>query len=127
MRTMTSTSHKSGVHSSALGLGLVIVAAVLGAGCPPDEDGDDDVPPRVVGVVPSAPVVPVTTTFTVQFSEEMTEGTIDGEPASPQLSVMLLPRFNGAGELVLSDTFLSDIENPPLIESRQDDLVPVIV
>lgn len=110
----------------ALAVATSIVAVGLSAGCPPPDD-DDDVPPRVVGVAPVAPIVPVTTSFTVSFSEEINDKTVDADPVSEGLTVLLLPRFNADGELTLSDTFLSDIDNPPLIESRQDDLVPIIV
>lgn len=106
---------------------LVVSAVAVGVGCPRDDNGDDDTPPRVVGVEPVQPLVPVTTTFRVAFSEALNDKTVVDDPLADDLSVLLVPRFDADGDLLVSEQFLSDLDNPPLIESRQNALVPVIV
>ena len=101
---------------------LVIAAlcpSLAGVGCPRVDDGLDRVPPRVVSVTPALPTVPVTTSFDLVFSEEIEGDSIDDDPTSETVTVVLVPRA------LVTDSFLSDVNNPPLIESRQDDCVPV--
>jgi hypothetical protein len=83
------------------------------------DDNLDRVAPRVVSVLPARPVVPVTTAFEVGFSEVIDPASIDGDPTSETVTVVLAPRA------VVTDTFLSDLRNPPLSESRQDDCIPL--
>lgn len=114
--------------TSSVVIALAAAATVGPAtGCRPTDDDDDDIPPRVLGVDPSTPVVPVSARFRVTFSEELNDKTVGSDPTSDDLSVVLAPRFNGSGDLLLNDAFLSDLDNPPLSESRQDDLVAVDV
>ena len=101
---------------------LVIAAlcpSLAGVGCPRVDDGLDRVPPRVVSVTPALPTVPVTTSFDLVFSEEIEGDSIDDDPTSETVTIVLVPRA------LVTDAFLSDVNNPPLIESRQDDCVPV--
>lgn len=117
-----------GTSSVVIALAAVAVASLIVAtGCRPEDEDDDDIPPRVLGVDPSTPVVPVSARFRVTFSEELNEKTVGSDPTTEDLSVVLVPRFNASGDLLLSDAFLSDLDNPPLSESRQDDLVAVDV
>ncbi len=102
----------------AIGPG-VIAALCLSAGCDRVDDGLDRVPPRVVSVSPALPTVPVTTTFDLTFSEDIDGGSIDDDPTSETVTVVLVPRAE------VDDAFFSDLRNPPLIESRQADCVPV--
>lgn len=88
--------------------------------CPP-EDEDDDTPPRVLSVEPAAPVVPVTVSFTVRFSETLDEDTLSGDVTAENLSVTIAPRAE------VDEAFLSDLRNPPFSDSRQDDVVVVDV
>jgi hypothetical protein len=104
-----------------------VVTVVSAAACRPVEPADDDAPPRVVGVDPPASVVPVTTTFRVAFSEELNDKTVVADPIADNITVVLVPRFAADGDLVATEQFLSDLANPPLIESRQNALVPIIV
>jgi hypothetical protein len=103
--------------------GFFLAALALSGAC--REDDDDDVPPRVVGVEPSATIVPVTTSFRLLFSEELNVRTVGSDPAADNLTIILVPRLNASGGLTLSDAFLSDFRRPPLIESRQDAVVPI--
>jgi hypothetical protein len=97
-----------------------VVGAALGAGCGGRVDDDlYRVPPRVVSVSPARPVVPVTTSFEVTFSEVIDPASVDEDPASETVTVVLAPRA------VVTDTFLSDLRNPPLVESRQGDCIPL--
>lgn len=105
---------------------FVTFVAIVLAACPPDDTGDDDTPPRVVAVEPASPEVPVTTSFRVAFSETINGTTVVADPLADDLSVLLVPRFDADGDLVISEQFLSDLDNPPLIESRQNALVPLI-
>jgi len=95
-------------------LPICAAGAALGVGCDGRVDDDlDRVPPRVVSVSPALPIVPVTTSFEVTFSEVIEPGSIDDDPTSEEVTVILVPRAE------VTDTFLSDLRNPPLIESRQ--------
>lgn len=87
--------------------------------CQPEEDTRDRTPPRVVGVSPGEPVLPVTTELEVTFSEKLDPTTVDDDPTSETVTVLLAPRA------VVNETFLSDFENPGIIESRQDDVVAI--
>ncbi len=98
---------------------LSCLAALLCA-CPPPPD-DDDTPPRVLSVEPASPVVPVTVSFTVRFSEALDADTVSGDVTADNLSVAIAPRSE------IDDAFLSDLRNPPFSESRQDDVVAVDV
>lgn len=94
----------------------------LGAGCEGRvDDGLDRVPPRVVSVSPALPIVPVTTGFDVVFSEDLDAATIDDDPTSETVTVVLAPQN------VVTEPFVSDLQNPPLIESRQDECVALDV
>lgn len=101
---------------------VVVGASTLGAGCGDRiDDNLDRVPPRVVSVSPSQPVVPVTTDFELLFSEVIDPASIDEDPSSEAVTIILVPRA------VVTDTFLSDLRNPPLIESRQTSCLPIDV
>jgi hypothetical protein len=92
-----------------------------GVGCDRSDQSIDRVPPRVVSVSPALPIVPVTTEFTVVFSETIDAGSVDEDPTSDTVSIVIVPRAN------VSSTFLSDFNSPPLIESRQSVPIPVDV
>lgn len=102
----------------------LLAAASLGASllcaCPPPVE-DDDTPPRVLAVEPATPVVPVTVSFTVRFSEALDEATVSGDVTAENLSVAIAPRAE------VDDAFLSDLRNPPFADSRQDDVVALDV
>ena len=102
-------------------LALAGLSVLPAGGCDRSDPTLDRVPPRVVSLSPALPVVPVTTEFTVAFSEEIDAGSVDEDPSSDTVSVIVVPRA------AVSSTFLSDFNNPPLIESRQDDPIPVDV
>ena len=85
------------------------------------DDALDRVPPRIVSVAPALPVVPVTTSFEVAFSEVIDAATVDDDPTSETVTVILAPRD------VVTEPFISDLGNPPLIESRQGACVPLDV
>ncbi len=102
-------------------LALAGLSVLPTAGCDRSDPTLDRVPPRVVSLSPALPVVPVTTEFTVVFSEEIDAGSVDEDPTSDTVSVVVVPRA------AVSSTFLSDFNNPPLIESRQDDPIPIDV
>src|SRR3990167_3215721 len=93
---------------------LVALVALLSA-CPPPPE-DDDTPPRVLSVEPATPVLPVTVTFTVRFSETLDEATVSGDVTADNLSVAVATRAE------VDDAFLSDLKNPPFSETRQDDV-----
>ncbi|MCC7072670.1 MAG: Ig-like domain-containing protein [Deltaproteobacteria bacterium] len=99
---------------------LLLPLAFLVGACPPPPD-DDDTPPRVLSVEPATPVVPVTVSFTVRFSEALDADTVSGDVTADNLSVAIAPRSE------IDDAFLSDLRNPPFSDSRQDDVVPVEV
>lgn len=99
---------------------VVVLGAALCSACPPPPD-DDDTPPRVLAVEPATPVVPVTVSFTVRFSEALDATTVSGDVTADTLSVAIAPRSE------IDDAFLSDLRNPPFSDSRQDDVVPVTV
>lgn len=107
---------------------VALGAAVLplAAGCP-EPEVDDDVPPRVLGVEPSAPVVPVTASFRVLFSEDLNRRTVVGDVTLETLTVVLAPRFDDDNTLVVDESFLSDLDNDGLGVSRQDDVIPIDV
>ena len=72
-------------------------------------------------VEPATPVVPVTVSFTVRFSEALDDATVSGDVTADNLSVAIAPRT------AVDDAFLSDLKNPPFSETRQDDVVVVDV
>lgn len=98
---------------------LVVVPLALPCGCPPPTV-DDDTPPRVLSVEPATPVVPVTVSFTVRFSESLDESTVSGDVTADTLSVAIAPRTE------VDEAFLSDLKNPPFSETRQDDVVSLV-
>lgn len=108
----------------ARALAFAVGALTIGASVCACELGDPDkdrTPPRVIAVSPADPIVPVTTRFAVTFSEPLDASTVDADPRSETLTVVLAPRD------VVTDAFISDLNNPPLIESRQDDVVVIDV
>ena len=98
---------------------LSLVAGVAGTGCGPEVDDRDRTPPRVLSVAPASPIVPVTSRFEVTVSEKLDPASVDEDPTSDALSVILVLR-----ELA-TPALLTDFNNPGIIESRQDDVVPI--
>ncbi len=99
---------------------LVVVVSVLGA-CKPVEPAKDRTAPRVVAVDPSDPVVPVDVAFVITVSEDLLATTVEADPTSETVTVVLVPR---AATL---DALITDFNNPPLADSRQDEPVQVNV
>ncbi len=99
---------------------VVLAPLVLAAGCPPPDD-TDLIPPRVLSLEPAETVLPVTASFRLTFSEPVNPKTVSGDPVSDNVSVVLATRDK------VTDAFLSDVKNPPLSASRQDDVVPLKV
>ncbi|MFZ9889865.1 MAG: Ig-like domain-containing protein, partial [Myxococcota bacterium] len=85
-------------------------------GCPDRPDIDLD-PPRIIGVEPAASPVPISVSFRLRFSEV--------------INVKTVQRDDGAAVVVIVDradateSFVSDLDNPPLSDSRLDALIPV--
>ncbi len=100
-------------------LSLVVVGA--GTGCRPEVDDRDRTPPRVLSVAPASPIVPVTSSFTVTFSERLDPASIDEDPTSDTISVALALRD------IVTPAFITDFRSTGLIESRQDDVVALDV
>jgi hypothetical protein len=95
--------------------GLALIAAMgLLAGCdgPPDTDLTG---PRVVQVLPAGPLIDTTATFTVTFSEAIAIDRVTDETGHIALSE----------RVEVTEAFVSDIDNPPLSDSRADDVVPI--
>ena len=103
-----------------LALSTLAIAAVP-LGCELGDPDKDRTPPRVVAVSPADPIVAIDTRFAVTFSEALDSATVDADPRSETVTVVLAPR-----DLVTS-AFISDLNNPPLIESRQDNVVVIDV
>lgn len=92
-----------------------VVTAAAFAGCVEVPDVDQD-PPRVVSVDPAGPIVPTQTSFTITFSEPLNPITVVREDEGE--TVVLAERER------VSEAFVNDISNPPLSDSRKDDIVP---
>jgi hypothetical protein len=102
--------------SKGLALTGFVVGASVGAGCIEDASTSRDKdPPRVVAIEPATPVVAVDATFRVRFSEALLAENVSEE------SVVIAPRAE------VTESFLSDIGNPPLSNSRLDDIEPITV
>lgn len=99
---------------------LLLALAVPGClfGCPERPDLDL-VPPRVISVEPAVTLVPVTVSFGLTFSEPLNGKSIFREDEGE--TVIIVERA------AATSAFLTDFNNPPLIESRQAALVPVEV
>lgn len=104
--------HKPGHQMLALGLACATVGLLAACPGPPDTDL---VGPRVVQVLPAGPLIDTTATFTVTFSETITSERITEETHHVAL----------AERVEVTEAFITDIDNPPLIDSRVDDTVPV--
>jgi hypothetical protein len=111
-------SMQRSVGRSALSL-LAVSGLVGGVGCQPEVDDRDRTPPRVVGVSPGDPVLPVTAALQVTFSEKLDPATVDDDPTSDTVTVLLVPRA------AISEAFLTDFKSPGIIESRQDDVIAI--
>ncbi len=98
---------------------VVVVLAL--SGCKPAEPEKDRTAPRVIAVEPSDPVVPVDVAFVITVSEDLLATTVDADPTSQTVTVVLVPR---AATL---DALITDFNSPPLADSRQDEPVPVDV
>lgn len=85
--------------------------------CDPEEQSDRD-PPRVLAVSPTETIVPVDTTFTVRFSEPLNPRTI-GDTSEVGATAVLVPAVQA------TEDFVNDLDNPPLSESRLDDILPI--
>jgi hypothetical protein len=94
-------------------MGLLIATGLWGACNGPPET--DLTGPRVVQVLPAGPLIDTTAAFTVTFSEPITSERVSDETGHVAL----------AERIEVDDAFLSDIDNPPLIDSRLDDVVPI--
>jgi hypothetical protein len=94
---------------------LPLVLSLLAPGCFERPELDTD-PPRVLLVEPQRPLVPVDVSFRVTFSEPLNEITVLREDEGH--TVVIVPRA------VVTSAFLSDINSPPLLESRQAAVVP---
>ena len=100
---------------------LLALVATATAGCGDSADDRDRAPPRVLSVSPASPIVPVTARFNVTFSDSIAPASVDEDPTSDTISVVVVLR-----EFV-TPAFLTDFRNPGLIESRQDDVVALDV
>lgn len=119
----------SGRRMSYQWIGALTAAALgapvaLSAGCRP-ENNDDELPPRLLGVVPQERVVPVTVGFRLSFSEPLNPATVSADLTSNLLSVVLVPRSRAESPFtpIFNDALLSDLRSPPLSQSRADHAV----
>ncbi len=104
-------------------LGAFTALGLCASCAPPGDDGGTDLsPPRVVRVEPAGPIIPIDADFTITFSEDIaTARLFDPDPDDDEPIrdfVVLVPAAS------VTDTWLTDVANPPLIDSRQDDIVP---
>ncbi|MDP2344048.1 MAG: Ig-like domain-containing protein [Deltaproteobacteria bacterium] len=102
----------------------VVVAAVAVVGsacCDPADPEKDRTAPRVLAVDPADPVVPVDSSFTITFSERIEPSTVEPDPVSDVVTVILVVRS------ATLDALVSDFNSPPLSESRQDEPIPIDV
>ncbi|HEY1099958.1 MAG TPA: Ig-like domain-containing protein [Myxococcota bacterium] len=97
---------------------VVTPLLVVATGCGEDVTADRTAP-RVLSVAPASPIVPVRTSFTLGFSEVIDGATVDDDPTSDTVTVVIAPRD------VVTPAFISDFNSPGIIESRQDDVVPL--
>lgn len=95
---------------------LPLVVLALFAGCV-ERDELDLVPPVVIAVEPKVTLVPITVDFRLRFSEPLNPKTVFREDKGS--TVIIVERS------VVTKAFLTDFNNPPLIESRLQHLVPV--
>ena len=78
------------------------------AGCPQTVEPQSDVaPPRVIEILPADPLLPVDGTLEVRFSEALLQQNVSTD------SVVIVERS------LVDETFIADLDNPPLIDSRQ--------
>ena len=99
-----------------LALGVALALANLAAACwsELEAEGDYD-PPRVIEILPASPVLAIDGSLEVRFSESLFAENVNSD------SVVIVERA------LVNETFISDLDNPPLIDSRQDDVVPIQV
>lgn len=97
-------------------LPLLLLVGTVGCLERPEFDTE---PPRVLHIEPSGAVVPVDVSFRVTFSEPLTEETVLREDDGH--TVVLIPRASA------TSAFISDMNIPPLIDSRQEQVVPAEV
>ncbi len=95
-----------------------VAFAALFAGCPNRPDLDLD-PPRIISVEPVLTLVPVSVSFRLTFSEPLNDKSVFREDEAA--TVIIVERAE------VDRAFLTDFNNPPLIESRQADVVPADV
>ena len=94
-------------------MGTLLLTA---AGCWSElEPAGDYDPPRVIEILPASPVLPVDGSLEVRFSESLFAENIHAD------SVVIVERA------LVNESFITDLDNPPLIDSRKDDVVPVNV
>ena len=74
-----------------------------------EAEGDYD-PPRVIEILPASPVIAVDGSLEVRFSEALFAENVNAD------SVVIVERS------LVNETFISDLDNPPLIDSRKDDV-----
>jgi hypothetical protein len=96
---------------------LALFALVpLALSCIPDGSvSRDKDPPRVVSIDPASPLVEVEATFRIRFSEPLLPENVNTD------SVVVVLRSE------VTESFLSDIGNPPLSASRLDDIEAVTI
>ncbi|MBL93425.1 MAG: hypothetical protein CMH56_16615 [Myxococcales bacterium] len=96
--------------------GAICLVLALAGGCwsELEAEGDYD-PPRVIEILPASPVLAIDGALEVRFSESLFAENVNSD------SVVIVERA------LVNETFISDLDNPPLIDSRQDDVVPVQV
>jgi hypothetical protein len=98
-------THKGWYQRSSIIWGLCCCAL---AGCPQTVEPQSDVaPPRVIEILPADPLLPVDGTLEVRFSEALLGQNVTTD------SVVIVERS------LVDETFIADLDNPPLIDSRQ--------
>ena len=110
------------IMNVCVGRSLLLLGTLgaLAAACG-DPDDRDRSPPRVLSVSPASPIVPVRTVFDVVFSEVIDAATVNDDPTSDSVSVLLAPRE------IVTPAFINDFRNPGIIESRQDKVLALDV
>ncbi len=91
------------------------LALAAAAACGPPATALDIVPPRVLSVEPATPVLQTTDALAVVFSEAVNAESINEDTVVVAARAQVTP------------TFLSDLNSPPLSDTRKEQIVPVTI
>lgn len=92
-------------------LSLLVLVSLGGCGCP--NRGSGVAPFTVVAASPTSLTVPLSARFALRFSEDVDRATVSTD------AVVLVPTAR------VNDSFISDLNNPPLSADRRAVLVPI--